>query len=76
MEWFETDQPMTYDEREYLKSGGPVRLDCADIMRIGEHMGVPLYVMRSAEEPYETIYVPASPGVWQPYETDLRRTRG
>ena len=76
MDWFEMDEPIGFDEREYLKSGGPVRLECANIMRIGEHMGVPLFAMSTAERPYETIYVPVSPGVWQPYETDLRRTRG
>jgi hypothetical protein len=76
MDWFESDQPVTHAEREYLKSGGTVRLDCPAIMQIGEWMGVPLYAMRNADEPYAMIYVPVRPGVWQPYETDLRRTRG
>jgi hypothetical protein len=75
-DWFEMDEPITFSEREYLKSGGEVRLECPNIVQVGEHMGVPLFAMRSAEEPYEMIYVPVRPGVWQPYETDLRRTRG
>jgi hypothetical protein len=45
-------------------------------MRVGEHMGVPLFVMRNAERPFETLYVPVRPGVWQAYQTGLQRTRG
>lgn len=75
-DWFENDEPITYEEREYQKSGNPVRLDCPDIVQIGEHMGVPLFAMRTAEEPYEEIYVPVRPGVFQAYETGLQQTRG
>lgn len=74
--WFENDRPITYESRSYDKSGGPVRLDCPNLVRIGEYMGVPLYALRSAQRPYETIYVPVRPGVWQAYQTGLQRTRG
>ena len=53
-----------------------VSLDCPNIMRVGEHMGVPLFVMRNAERPFEMLYVPVRPGVWQAYQTGLQRTRG
>jgi len=74
--WFTGDEAITFGERDYQKSGGEVRLRCADIMRVGEYEGVPLFTDRTAEEPYETLYVPVRPGVWQAYEAGLRRTRG
>lgn len=75
-DWFIQDETITLDDREYQKSGGEVRLDCNDIMRVGEHEGVPLYAESSADTPYEVVYVPVRPGIWQGYQTGLRRTRG
>jgi len=75
-EWFTNDEAISFEDRSYDKSGGEVSMACADIMRVGEHMGVPLFTMRDAERPFETLYVPVRPGVWQAYQTGLRRTRG
>jgi len=75
-DWFTSGADITFEKARYTKSGGEVRLDCAQIMRVGENLGVPLFAMRSAERPYQTIYVPVRPGVWQAYQTGLRRTRG
>ncbi len=74
--WFEADEPISFEDREYEKSGSEVRLDCPDLVRIGEYRGVPLFARRGAERPYETIYVPVRPGVFQPYERGLRRVTG
>jgi hypothetical protein len=74
--WFESDESFDFGDRSYQKSGGEVRLDCANIMRVGEHEGVPLFAMRDAESPYQTLYVPVEPGIWQGYQAGLRRTRG
>lgn len=74
--WFEANEAISFESREYLKSGGPVRMDCPDLVRIGEYRGVPLFARRGAERPYETIYVPVRPGIFQPYERGLRRTTG
>lgn len=74
--WYTNDESITFEEASYDKSGGEVSLQCPNIMRVGEHMGVPLFVMRNAERPFETIYVPVRPGVWQAYQTGLQRTRG
>ncbi len=73
--WYTNDEDISFEERGYSKSGNPVSQQCANIMRIGEHMGVPLFVARSAERPFATIYVPVRPGVWQAYQS-LRGTRG
>ncbi len=75
-DWFTSGEDITFERTAYTKSGEEVRLDCAQIMRVGENMGVPLFAMRSAERPYPTIYVPVRPGVWQAYQAGLRRTRG
>jgi hypothetical protein len=74
--WFANDEVVRFEDRSYSKSGGEVSMVCADIMRVGEHMGVPLFAMRNAERPYDTLYVPVRPGVWQAYQTGLQRTRG
>ena len=75
-DWFTADRDITFERVTYSKSGNEVRLDCGQIMRVGEHMGVPLFAMRDGERPYQTIYVPVRPGVWQAYQSGLRRTRG
>jgi hypothetical protein len=75
-DWFVNDQPVRFDEREYLKAGGEVSLNCANIRQVGEFMGVPLFADANAEAPYQRLYVPVRPGVWQAYETDLARVRG
>lgn len=75
-EWFENDEAIRFERRTYQKSGGEVRLDCGSIMGVGDHNGVPLFVDSAAERPFETLHVPVRPGVWQAYQTGLRRTRG
>jgi hypothetical protein len=74
-DWYTSDQDVTFERVSYSKSGGEVRLDCAQIMRVGEHMGVPLFAMRNQDRPFATLYVPVRPGVWQGYQ-NLRGTRG
>lgn len=73
--WFEADEPFEFEEREYVRSGGEVGLDCTDIMQVGTHDGVPLFADVSASSPYETVYVPVRPGVWQAYQADLAAVR-
>jgi hypothetical protein len=74
--WFRNDEAITFEERSYDKSGNESRLDCGQIMRVGEHMGVGLFAMRNADRPFEMVYVAVRPGVWQAYQYGLRRTRG
>lgn len=74
--WYQNDSAVKFEKRSYSKSGTEVRLDCQQIMRVGENEGVPLFVTRDANRPYETVYVPVRPGFWQAYKTGLRRTRG
>ncbi len=75
-DWYRDDEPVEYDEREYSRSGGPERLDCGAITRVGEHMGIPIFARRADETPLRMIFIPARPGIWQGYEADLQKTRG
>lgn len=74
--WFVGDEAVMFEDLEYLRSGGEISLDCPSIRQVGEFMGVPLFADASAESPYETLYVPVRPGVWQAYQTDLAQVRG
>ena len=73
--WFEADEPIEFEEREYVQSGGEVGLDCGSIMRVGDYDGVPLFADVDASSPFETLYVPVRAGVWQAYQTDLAAVR-
>ncbi|TVP42281.1 MAG: hypothetical protein EA350_16680 [Gemmatimonadales bacterium] len=75
-DWFVNDEPVRFEQREYLRSGGEVSLNCANIRQVGEFGGVPLFADANAQSPYERLYVPVRPGVWQAYQTDLARVRG
>jgi hypothetical protein len=75
-DWFVADRPITFEQREYRKAGSEVRLECPNITRVGDFMGVPLFVTRDATRPFQTLYVPVRPGFWQAYQSGLRQTRG
>jgi hypothetical protein len=73
--WFESDAAIPFGDREYVQSGGEVSLNCANIMQVGEYDGVPLFANTGTTAPYQTLYVPVRPGVWQAYQTDLSAVR-
>lgn len=74
--WFVSDEPVVFEDLEYVRSGGEIGLSCPSIRQVGEFMGVPLFADVAAERPFETVYVPVRPGVWQAYQTDLAQVRG
>ncbi len=73
-EWFNDGSEIEYAENPYEKVGGETSLDCATITRVGEWMGVPVFAESAStgEDPVPTIYVPVTPGRWQPYEPPAR----
>ena len=73
--WFDQDLSITFETRSFQKSGREVRLNCPDIVRVGDYQGVALFARRDATAPYAQLYMPVRPGVWQMYES-LRGTRG
>ena len=66
-DWFERGSPIGLGQRSYERSGGPRQLDCADIVEVGSHEGVPVFAERSAAPPFAIVHVPVRPGVWQGY---------
>lgn len=74
--WFVGDEPVTLDDREYSKFGQPASRDCREIKIVGDFHGVNLFAPVDAASPFETVYVPVRPGVFQPYETQVGRVRG
>jgi len=76
LDWFVNDEPVSFEERQYRKAGGELGLDCANIRQVGTFGGVPLFADANAQSPFNRLYVPVRPGVWQAYETDLARVRG
>lgn len=75
-DWFMKDEAITFERRRYVKFGEQVALRCAEIVRVGEHQGVPLFARTNATKPYQMLYVPVRPGFWQGYQTGVARTRG
>ncbi len=65
--WFETGEPITFEELSYVKTGTTVGLDCGEIRQVGEHLGVPLFVTGIGAGSQAILFVPVRPGVWQPY---------
>ena len=66
-DWFVQGTLVALGQRDYEKSGRPLRPRCADIVEVGSHGGVPLFADRSAAAPFEIVYVPVRPGLWQRY---------
>lgn len=75
-DWYAGGTPITFEKTSYNKTGNEVRLDCTQITRVGETMGVPLFAMRGEARPFEVLYVPVRPGIWQAYHVGPRRSRG
>jgi hypothetical protein len=74
--WFVRDEPVPFDRRQYRRFGQPITRDCPGIKIVGEHRGVNLFADVAASPPFDVLLVPASPGVFQPYQTQVGRVRG
>ena len=68
--WFETGEPITFEEISYIKTGTAAGLDCDEIRQVGEHLEVPLFVTGIGAGSQAILFVPVRPGVWQPYSLD------
>ena len=65
--WFEQGDPVAVADREYQKSGQPVRPACGEIVQVAVHEGVPVFAGTGDAEPYQVLYAPVAPGLWQRY---------
>jgi hypothetical protein len=69
--WFETGDPIVFEDLTFGKAPDPFPIDCEQILRVGAYQGVPIFADRSAERPLVMIFVPVRPGIWQRYERGL-----
>ncbi|HUE97543.1 MAG TPA: hypothetical protein VMN39_12860, partial [Longimicrobiaceae bacterium] len=74
--WFVNDDRITFDRRQFSKFGQPQARDCGAMKIVGEHDGISVFAEVTASSPFGIIYVPVSPGVFQPYQTQVGRVRG
>ena len=74
--WFVRDEAITFENRQYSKFGQPETRDCAAMKIVGDNDGVNLFAETTASAPFNVLYVPIRPGVFQPYQTQVGRVRG
>lgn len=60
-EWAASGEWVVYDRRRYVSYGTPRTLKPADLVRVGEFRGVPLFA-RTADGAYRSLYLPIRPG--------------
>jgi hypothetical protein len=76
--WFVEGVPLMQGGRSWVRVGLPRIVQPADLRRVGEHQGVPLFAPAD-EDPATTLYVPVRPGCeFQPYgrQDEVRKVRG
>jgi hypothetical protein len=77
--WFVGAEPVTFQNRRYVRFGLPRVITAAELRRTGDHMGVPIFTATDAATPPEVIYVPVRTGCeFQAYQVEevVRRVRG
>lgn len=66
--WFAGERPIDVLERTWRPVGGPEPITFANLVRVAEHDGVPVYVAEFEEEPYRTLWLPlCEPDTYQAY---------
>lgn len=75
-QWFVADQPITLNRRSFSKFGQPASRQCSAMKIVGDYDGVNLFTETDAAEPFQTVYVPVTPGVFQPYQSQVGQVRG
>ena len=74
--WFVGDGAIRMGKRQYHKFGTPMTKRCGDLKIVGANNGVNLFADASASSPFDLLYVPVSPGIFQPYQAQVGRVRG
>jgi hypothetical protein len=65
--WQINGEPIFFAGAFYYPAGPTVHFDERLMKRVGEHLGVPLY-MDSTMQPYSVVFVPVGGAVMKPYE--------
>ena len=74
--WFTQDQTLTLNRRAFSKFGQPESRDCRSMKIVADFNGVNVFADVAAGEPFNVLYVPVRPGVFQSYQAQVGRVRG
>jgi len=68
--WYVTTDQMRFNNREYVRFGVSRLITTpAQLTRVGEFQGTPIFAEAGAMAPYQVLYVPLRPGCeFQPYQ--------
>ena len=68
-EWYRNNEPIAFGARHrYVRYGYPRVLGVMEVVRVGEHHGVGVYVRMGDTDDPQVIYLPVRPGCeFQPY---------
>lgn len=74
--WFVNDAAISLTRQSYSKFGQAESRDCRSMKIVGDYNGVNVFAETDATEPFQTLYVPVRPGVFQAYRSQVGRVRG
>lgn len=74
--WFASDDPVAVGNRSFSRFGPRETRDCTELRIVGDFNGVNIFADTDAAEPFEVLYVPVRPGVFQAYRAQVGRVRG
>lgn len=66
-DWYRRGEPLMVDGRPYQPTGRPEPTRAREFTELGRHEGVTYYTVEGSEPPHTVVYVPVSPGYWQPF---------
>ncbi|MEX2583246.1 MAG: hypothetical protein WD766_08220 [Gemmatimonadota bacterium] len=60
--WLTRGEPVTFQGRQYVRTGGERRIGIDLLSRVGEHQGILVFAGQEDDAPADAIYVPTAPG--------------
>ncbi|HET7232259.1 MAG TPA: hypothetical protein VFJ16_19795 [Longimicrobium sp.] len=71
--WFINNEPITFNNRRYVKYGLPRVLGVTEVTSAGTYQGVPVFAETGAAGSPEVIYIPVRTGCeFQPYQVEQK----
>lgn len=68
LSWFKEGREVRFGGRGWRPVGQPVFERREALRRVGQFEGMDLYAAADASDPYDILFFPYSPEVWQPLE--------
>jgi hypothetical protein len=67
MEWYRRGDVVTFERRNYRRSGVERARACDELKLVGDHRGVPVFAEVTAPQILPMLIIPVRPGVYQDY---------